>query len=93
MREEMTAMEQEILENVVKSEIEFVTYEDVATGDFRSIITNEGAAVVVPPVEGSEDRKAEHGSWITYTRRTGRSVRPGWIYRISGRNWRSRAVL
>ncbi|MFR4350971.1 MAG: response regulator [Roseburia sp.] len=46
MEKSMTAKEQEIVKDVVKSEFDLITYVDVQTGDYNSIITSARAAAV-----------------------------------------------
>ena len=41
--------ERGILEQVIKSELDFITYEDVHTGTFHVIVTNDDTDVTPPP--------------------------------------------
>lgn len=52
MEESKKEIEQEILENVVRGELDFITYVDVATREARVIITNENTDVM-PPICGN----------------------------------------
>lgn len=51
MEETKAAMEQNIVKNVVKAELDFITYVDLETGIARVIVTKEDTDVV-PPAEG-----------------------------------------
>lgn len=56
MGETKNAKEREIIENVVKAELDFITYVDVGTGIFHTIITNADSNVA-PPLVGDYTRK------------------------------------
>lgn len=43
--------ERGILEQVIKSELDFITYVDVHTGTFHVIVTNDDTDVTPPPEE------------------------------------------
>ena len=45
MKQAKSRKEQEILENVVKAELDYITYVDVETGETEVIVTNEEAGV------------------------------------------------
>lgn len=49
MGEKKAIKEKEIIENVLKSELDFITYVDADTGICHTIITNEGTEVTPPP--------------------------------------------
>lgn len=49
MGELKSIKEQEMIENVLKSELDFITYVDVDTGRYHVIITNADADVTPPP--------------------------------------------
>lgn len=55
MGEPKTKKEQEILENVLKAELDFITYVDVDTKEFRVILMNEETDVT-PPDGGDFDQ-------------------------------------
>lgn len=54
MGEPKSVKEQEILENVVKAELDFMTYVDVESRESHMIITNEGLEIT-PPKAGDYD--------------------------------------
>ena len=52
--------ERGILEQVIKSELDFITYVDVHTGTFHVIVTNDDTDVTPPP-EGADAGGAAKG--------------------------------